>query len=338
MRKLLALLLILIAAAGAALGAAWWWTQQPLSLAAEQVEITVPNGASLRTAASKAVEGGVRAPAELLHWYFRWAGREQTIKPGDYAVTRGMTPADLLGKLVRGERIALALTLVEGWTFQQFRAALAKAEHLRHETQAMSAAEIMKALGKPGVAPEGRFFPDTYHYYRNGSDLDILRQSMQLMERRLAAAWEARAPGLPLKSADEALILASIVEKETGQAQDRPEIAGVFVNRLRIGMRLQTDPTVIYGLGEAFDGNLRRSHLTSDTPFNTYTRAGLPPTPIAMPGRASLMAAVQPATTKALYFVARGDGSSHFSPSLDEHNRAVNKYQRGGATPPAKAN
>ncbi len=330
MRKLLALLLILVAVAGAALGAAWWWTTQPLPLAAEQVEISIPSGASLRTAAGKAVEGGVRTQPELLHWYFRLAGREQTIKAGDYAVTRGMTPGDLLGKLIRGERIVLTVTLVEGWTFQQFRAALAKAEHLRPDTQAMSAAELMRTLGKPGLAPEGRFFPDTYHYFKNASDVEVLRQSMQLMERRLTAAWDARAPGLPLKNADEALILASIVEKETGQASDRPEIAGVFINRLRIGMRLQTDPTVIYGLGNAFDGDLKRSHLTADTPFNTYTRAGLPPTPIAMPGKASLMAAVQPASTKALYFVARGDGSSHFSPSLDEHNRAVNKYQRGG--------
>ena len=198
MRKLLALLLILVAVAGAALGAAWWWTTQPLPLVAEQVEISIPSGASLRTAAGKAVEGGVRTQPELLHWYFRLAGREQTIKPGDYAVTRGMTPSDLLGKLIRGERIVLTVTLVEGWSFQQFRAALAKAEHLRPDTQAMSAAELMKTLGKPGLAPEGRFFPDTYHYFKNASDVDVLRQSMQLMERRLAAAWDARAPGLPL--------------------------------------------------------------------------------------------------------------------------------------------
>jgi len=325
--KWLALLLALALAAG---GWAWWWTTQPLPLAAERVEITVPPGASTRTAALKAVEGGVRTQPDLLGWYFRLAGRDQTIKPGDYAVTQGMTPADLLSKLVRGDRIALAVTLVEGWTFKQFRDALLKAEHLRHDTQALTPAEIMKKLGKPGVAAEGRFFPDTYHYFKNASDLDVLRQSMQLMEKRLQAAWDARAPGLPLKSADEALILASVVEKETGQAGDRTHVAGVFVNRLRIGMRLQTDPTVIYGLGDAFEGNLRRSHLQADTPWNTYTRAGLPPTPIAMPGKASLMAAVQPAQTKALYFVARGDGSSHFSESLGEHNRAVNKYQRGG--------
>ena len=333
--KLLALLLVLALAAG---GWAWWWTTQPLPLAAERVEISVPPGASTRAAAAQAVAGGVRTNADLLGWFFRLAAREQTIKPGDYAVTRGMTPGDLLGKLVRGERIVLTVTLVEGWTFRQFRDALSKAEHLRHDTQALAPAEIMKALGRPGVAPEGRFFPDTYHYFKHASDLDILRQSLQLMDKRLQAAWDARTPGLPLKNADEALVLASIVEKETGQAGDRPEIAGVFINRLRVGMRLQTDPTVIYGLGEAFDGNLRRSQLQADTPFNTYTRAGLPPTPIAMPGKASLMAAVQPAPTKALYFVARGDGSSHFSASLDEHNRAVNKYQRGGAASAAGSN
>lgn len=335
MRRLLAFVLILLVAAA---GAAWWWTTQPLPLAADKVEISVPGGASLRTAANKAVEGGVRTWPQLLHWYFRLAAREQTIKPGEYEVTRGMKPADLLGKLVRGDRIVLAVTLVEGWTFKQFREALARAEHLKSETVAMSNEDIMKALGKPGVPAEGRFFPDTYHYAKNSGDLAVLRQSMQLMDKRLAAAWEARAPDLPLKSADEALILASIVEKETGQAADRPEIAGVFINRLRIGMRLQTDPTVIYGLGDAFDGNLKRIHLSTDTRYNTYTRAGLPPTPIAMPGKASLMAAVQPAPTKSLYFVARGDGSSKFSESLQEHNRAVNQYQRGGGAPaPAPA-
>jgi len=326
--KLLALLLALALAAGAG---AWWWTQQPLPLAADALEISVPEGASLRTAAQRAVDGGVQTPAALLAGYFRLAARGQTIKPGDYALTRGMTPAELLGKLVRGERIVLTVKLLEGWTFRQLRQALAQAPRLRHDTQDMTPAQIMQALGRPGVAPEGRFFPDTFHYFRNASELDILRQSMQLMEQRLQAAWDARAPDLPLKSADEALVLASIVEKETGRAQDRAEIAGVFINRLRIGMRLQTDPSVIYGLGEGFDGDLKRSHLSADTPYNTYTRAGLPPTPIAMPGKAALLAAVQPAATQALYFVARGDGSSHFSRTLDEHNRAVQRYQRGGS-------
>ena len=331
MRTLLKLLALLLALALAAGAGAWWWTQQPLPLAADALEISVPEGASLRTAAQRAVDGGVQTPAALLAGYFRLAARGQTIKPGDYALTRGMTAAELLGKLVRGERIVLTVKLLEGWTFRQLRQALAQAPRLRHDTQDMTPAQIMQALGRPGVAPEGRFFPDTFHYFRNASELDILRQSMQLMEQRLQAAWDARAPDLPLKSADEALVLASIVEKETGRAQDRAEIAGVFINRLRIGMRLQTDPTVIYGLGEGFDGDLKRSHLSADTPYNTYTRAGLPPTPIAMPGKAALLAAVQPAATQALYFVARGDGSSHFSRTLDEHNRAVQRYQRGGS-------
>lgn len=331
MRRIFQFLFIVLVLAAAGTGALWWWTTLPLTLAAEKVEISVPPGASLRTAARNAVEGGVRAPANLLYAYFRFASDPaQPIKPGEYEVTRGMTPSALLSKLERGDRIVLAITLVEGWNFRQVREALAKADHLKPDTRDMTPADIMQALGKPGMHPEGRFFPDTYHYAKNSSDLAVLRQSMQLMEARLTAAWEARSSGLPLKSPEEALILASIVEKETGQAADRPEIAGVFINRLKIGMRLQTDPTVIYGLGEKFDGNLRRVDLTTDTPWNTYTRAGLPPTPIAMPGRASLMAAVQPAATSSLYFVARGDGSSHFSRSLDEHNRAVNRYQRGG--------
>ena len=323
------MLVLVLAAAGVA--GLWWWTTQPLALAADKVEIAVPQGASLRAAARKAVEGGVRVPADLLYAYFRYANDPaQPIKPGDYEVTRGMTPRALLSKLERGDRIKLTVTLLEGWNIRQVRDALSRAEHLQGASRDMSAEELMKSLGKPGVHPEGRFFPDTYHYFKNSSDLAVLRQAMQLMDRQLAAAWEARAPDLPLKSPEDALILASIIEKETGLASDRQEIAGVFINRLKIGMRLQTDPTVIYGLGEKFDGNLRRIDLTTDTPWNTYTRAGLPPTPISMPGRASLMAAVQPASTRSLYFVSRGDGSSHFSNSLNEHNNAVNKYQRGG--------
>ena len=192
----------------------------------------------------------------------------------------------------------------------------------------------MKALGRPGQHPEGRFFPDTYTYARGSSDLAVLRRALRAMDRRLDAAWQQRAPGTPLKSADEALVLASIVEKETGRPADRAQIAGVFSNRLRQGMLLQTDPTVIYGLGEAFDGNLRKRDLQTDSPYNTYLRAGLPPTPIAMPGKAALLAAVQPAATDALYFVARGDGSSEFSATLDAHNRAVNRYQRSKAGAP----
>jgi UPF0755 protein len=209
------------------------------------------------------------------------------------------------------------------------REALKKADQLKPLTADMLPEELMQQIGKPGVAAEGRFFPDSYTYAKGSTDLAVLQRAARAMDKKLAAAWALRSPQSPLKTPEEALALASIVEKETGRASDRSEIAAVFSNRLRIGMRLQTDPTVIYGLGPLFDGNLRRADLLADTPWNTYVRPGLPPTPIAMPGRASLLAAVQPANSKALYFVSRGDGSSQFSATLDEHNRAVNKYQRG---------
>ena len=240
-----------------------------------------------------------------------------------------MTPRTLLSMLVRGEEALKSVTLVEGWTFKQVRAALQKAEQLAPDTVNLPPEAIMEKLGKPGVYPEGRFFPDTYTYAKGSSDLAVLKRAARAMDRRLEAAWALRRPDSPLKTPDQALILASIVEKETGRPTDRAMIGGVFTNRLRTGMLLQTDPTVIYGMGAGFDGNLRKRDLQTDTPYNTYTRAGLPPTPIAMPGRAALLAAVQPAETRALYFVAKGDGTSQFSASLDEHNRAVNKYQRG---------
>ena len=333
MRTLLKLVVLLFAVALAAASGAWWWVQQPLPLAQDDLEVSVPAGASLRTAAQRLHEAGVQVPPQALEAYFRYASRGRSIQAGDYAIRRGMKPQDVLERLVRGERITRSVTLLEGWTFRQALQALARAPDLRHDASTLTPEAVMAALGRPGVAAEGRFFPDTFHYTKGDSELDILRQSMQLMERRLEAAWNARASDVPLQNAEEALILASIIEKETGRAADRAEIAGVFANRLRLGMKLQTDPTVIYGLGDAFDGKLRRSQLQADTPYNTYTRAGLPPTPIALPGKAALLAAVRPADTRALYFVARGDGSSHFSQTLDEHNRAVQRYQRGGAKP-----
>jgi len=326
----LLLFLLLLLVLGAALaGAAAWWSQQPLALQGQRVEFDLPRGTSVRGAAKRIEAAGVKVPAEWLHLYFRWAGRKQTIKSGEYEVSQGTTPAGLLRKLVRGEHIVRTVTLVEGWTFEQVRSALARADRLVQRTADLSNAEIMSALGQAGVNPEGRFFPDTYHYTSDTSDLDVLRQAMNAMSQKLSAAWQQRQPDLPLHSPEEALILASIVEKETGLAADRAEIAGVFVNRLRRDMPLQTDPTVIYGVGKSFDGRLTRSQLRADTPYNTYTRKGLPPTPIALPGQAALVAVVQPAQTRSLYFVSRGDGSSHFSTTLNEHNRAVNKYQRG---------
>ncbi len=322
-------LLGLLAALGVA-GAVAWWLHQPLRLAAPAVELSVEPGMTPRAIAEAWVAAGVQTPPRWLYEWFRWSGDARRIRAGSYEITAGTTPRDLLEKMVLGDETLVTVRLIEGWTFRQFRAELARAQGLRPDTAAMSDEQIMEALGRPGMHPEGRFFPDTYAYSKGSSDLAVLRRALRAMDRRLATAWEQRAGGVPLRNPDEALILASIVEKETGLESDRGQVAGVFANRLRIGMRLQTDPTVIYGLGEAFDGNLRRRDLETDTPYNTYTRAGLPPTPIAMPGKRSLLAAVNPEATKALYFVARGDGTSVFSENLADHNRAVNRYQRGG--------
>lgn len=329
MRRLVTLVFML--AALLALGAgswALWWLHQPLRLPAPTVELSIEPGTLPRAVAQSVADAGVDVDPQLLFAWFRLSGQGRDIKAGSYELERGVTPRSLLDKLARGEETLRALTLVEGWTFRQFRAALQKAE-VKPETRDLSDAAVMALLGRPGVHPEGRFFPDTYTYARGSTDVAVLRRAMRAMDRRLAQAWEQRSPQAAVKTPDEALILASIVEKETGKPADRPLISAVFNNRLRTGMPLQTDPTVIYGMGASFDGNLRKKDLQADTPWNTYTRTGLPPTPIAMPGKESLLAAVQPPPSKALYFVARGDGTSQFSSSLDEHNRAVNKYQRG---------
>ncbi len=324
-RAVLALLLIAaLAAAGV-----WQWLHRPLTLSAPSVELSVEPGTSPAEVARAWVAAGVQADARVLYQWFRWSGQAKQIRAGSYEVHAGVTPYELLDKMVRGDQVLEQLRVIEGWNWRQVRAALAAAPALKSRTAAMSDAEVMAALGEPGVAPEGRFFPDTYAYSRGVSDLTVLKRAREAMKKRLAAAWRQRAVDLPLKSAEEALVLASIVEKETGSPADRSRVAAVFVNRLRLGMPLQTDPTVIYGLGDGFDGNLRKRDLQADTPFNTYTRGGLPPTPIAMPGAASLQAALNPAPVKALYFVARGDGSSEFSDDLAAHNRAVNKYIRG---------
>ena len=317
-------------------GAAAWWLNAPLDQGGQlSLELEIEPGITPRGVAREVVKAGVRTDARLLYGWFRLSGQDRQIKAGNYEIPAGTTPYTLLQKLARGEETLRALTFVEGWNFRQVRAALAREEGLRHDATVLDDAALMEALGRPGVAPEGRFFPDTYTFAKGSSELALLRRALHAMDRRLEAVWAQRSADSPLKSADEALILASIVEKETGRGADRAQISGVFSNRLRIGMLLQTDPTVIYGLGEKFDGNLRRRDLQTDTPWNTYTRPGLPPTPIAMPGKAALMAAVQPERTRALYFVARGDGTSHFSATLDEHNRAVNRYQRGQGGPSA---
>jgi UPF0755 protein len=333
-------LTIFLLAALAALGVgAWglWWVNRPLELPAPQVDLSVEPGTTPRGIAEAVAATGTRVSPELLTAWFRFSGQDRKIRAGSYELERGVTPRTLLSVLVRGEEATRSLVLVEGWNMRQVRAALAKADQLKPETVGDTDEALMARLGKPGVHPEGRFFPDTYTYSKGSTDVALLQRAMRAMDKKLEAAWAARNADSPLKSAEEALILASIVEKETGQAKDRAQVAAVFTNRLRIGMPLQTDPTVIYGMGAAFDGNLRRKDLQTDTPWNTYTRGGLPPTPISMPGKAALLATVQPAQSKALYFVSRGDGSSHFSASLDEHNRAVNRYQRGGEAAPARS-
>ena len=287
----------------------------------------MPQGAHLREVARRVAE-----TTETDSWPFillaRVTGNGSRLRAGTYTIEPGSTPLNVLSKLVRGDVMTSTVTVVEGWTFAQMRAAIAASPDLRHDASSLTDSQLMTELGAPGVAPEGRFFPDTYRFAKGSSDLALYRQAYDAMHHALDTAWAARAQPHPLASADEMLILASIVEKETGQASDRRKIAAVFLNRLRTGMLLQTDPTVIYGMGPRFDGNLRRVDLLTDTPFNTYTRAGLPPTPISLPGKASIDAVVNPDTTDALYFVARGDGSSEFSSNLDAHNRAVNKFQR----------
>ena len=322
-------LIVVVCAAVLGASVSLWWLGSPLRLAGPLVELSIEPGTSPREVAVVVVRAGVDVQPTLLYWWFRFSGQARQIRAGSYELQGDVSPRSLLRKIVQGDEASRSVTLVEGWTFRQVRDALKRAENLKQDSAAWTEAEVMQQLGRPGMAAEGRFFPDTYTYSKGASDLAVLRRALRAMDARLDQVWEHRNPAVPLNSPEEALILASIIEKETGRTGDQGLISAVFHNRLQLGMRLQTDPTVIYGLGNSFDGNLRRSHLLADTPFNTYTRAGLPPTPIAMPGRQALQAAVHPAASKALYFVARGDGSSVFSETLDAHNRAVNQYQRG---------
>jgi UPF0755 protein len=330
MRRFLVTVFLLACLLGLGLGGyGLWWVYQPMRLPAASVDLSIEPGTLPRGVAQAVAKAGVDVQPEMLYWWFRLSGQDKLIKAGNYELNPGLTPHRLLAKLTRGEEALRAVTLVEGWTFRQFRATLAKEDQMKPDTRELSDDAIMALVGKAGVHPEGRFYPDTYTYAKGTSDVAVFKRASRAMDKHLAAAWEQRSPAAVAKSPDQALILASIVEKETGKAADRASVAAVFNNRLRVGMPLQTDPTVIYGMGTAFDGNLRKKDLQTDTPWNTYMRPGLPPTPISMPGKASLLAAVHPADSKALYFVARGDGSSQFSETLDEHNRAVNKFQRG---------
>lgn len=310
-----------------AAGYAAWYVASPLEVARLPADVEIPAGTGFRAAVSQLERAGVRVRPLHFEALARAMRRERDVKAGNYLIAGPIRPMELLDKLTRGDVAQAEVRLIEGWTFSQFRMALDSSADLRHDTSGLEDTEILTRIQAPDAHPEGLFFPDTYLFARGSSDLAVLRRAYRAMQRHLRTEWDARAPDAPYGSAYEALIMASIIEKETGQASERDQVGGVLVNRLRIGMRLQADPTVIYGLGATFDGNLKKIHLLTDGPYNTYTRVGLPPTPIAMPGLASLRAAVRPVKTDALYYVSRGDGTSHFSRSVQEHNRAVTKYQ-----------
>ena len=325
MRRLVTLLIVLVLLATTGLG---YYVHHPLPLPATPFEFELKQGSSLKSVAREMKQAGLLGQAWPFVWLGRLHGSSGQLKAGNYSLDHDVSPMELLEIITKGEVIQSQTSIIEGWAFKQLRAALNANPDIVHDTLNLTDMEILQRIGATESHPEGLFFPDTYKFAAGSSDLAILRSAYYAMQQRLQETWETREADLPLQTPYQALILASIVEKETGTADDRAMIAGVFMNRLRRGMLLQTDPTVIYGLGETFDGNLRKRDLLADTAYNTYIRAGLPPTPIALPGMAALQATLHPAQTDALYFVARGDGSSHFSSSLTEHNRAVNQYQK----------
>ena len=329
-RLLRALLGIAAAAAILVFGALGWYATARVATTPLPLQFDIKPGSSLRSAALELERAGALRQPAIFVLMARLLGESRNIKAGNYELTEPIAPYDLLRKIVYGDVTMSAVRFVEGWTFRQMRKTLDEHASIAHATQELTDAEVLERLGAKEASPEGLFFPDTYHFATGSSDLAVLRRAHRLMQAQLDTRWAARSEGLPFGSPYEALILASIVEKETGREEDRPLVAAVFVNRLRKGMLLQADPTVIYGLGQGFDGNLRKRDLLKDAPYNTYTRTGLPPTPIAMPGLASLAATLNPPASDALYFVSRGDGTSHFSRTLGEHERAVTKYQRSG--------
>jgi UPF0755 protein len=331
----LGLLLTLLLAAAVA----WLWydvnhyLDEPMPIEQSQGYELKP-GSNFVRVINELKETGMITQSRYLRWYGRLTGKARRIKAGEYEVTVGLTPRQLLDMMVIGKVRQYALTLVEGWNFRQVMDAVLSHPSLEHTLTGLTNEQVMERLGHAGEHPEGRFLPDTYHFPKNLTDVAFLKRAYDAMTQTLAREWEGRAVGLPLKTPYEALILASIVEKETGLASERQAIAGVFVRRLNKGMRLQTDPTVIYGMGDRYKGNIRKSDLQEDTPYNTYRRFGLPPTPIAMPGRDAIHATLHPDDSKNIYFVSRGDGSHHFSATLEEHNNAVIKYQLKGRKRP----
>ncbi len=332
MKRPLLIALVLLVLTGALIALGWWqYTQSPLSMSRQTLDVEIERGAAGQSVAASLNRQGISVPSWQMALALRLRGDAQRIRAGNFELNAPMTLKALLDRLTRGDVSLREIVLVEGWTIRQVRDALARQSDLKPDSRQLDDQALLKALGAVESHPEGLFAPDTYAFVRGSSDLEILRRAYRLQTQRLESAWAARPnkPGAPpLKSAYEALILASIIEKETGREADRPQVAAVFANRLNRGMMLQSDPTTIYGMGSQFDGNLRRRDLRADTPYNTYTRMGLPPSPIAMPGRASLAAALNPAASPALYFVARGDGSSEFSNDLAAHQRAVNRFQK----------
>lgn len=306
----------------------------PLTVEPEGVVVEIKSGQTLTSFSRSLYKDNIVSHPKYLVWYGRLQGQADKIKVGEYMIKPHDTAKMLFEKIINGQTLQYSARFVEGWTFRELLADLAKNEHLVHTLKGLKPKQVMKKLGFDGEHPEGRFLPDTYHFPRGTTDVEFLQRAYHAMEQLLASEWENRDGGLPYKKPYDALIMASIVEKETGLASERPAIAGVFVRRLGKRMRLQTDPTVIYGIGEKFDGNLRRRDLTRDTPYNTYRRHGLPPTPIAMPGREAIRAAMHPEDGDSLYFVARGDGSHEFTSNLRDHNNAVIKYQLGGRARP----
>lgn len=306
-----------------------YWATRSLTLASSPLDVTIKPRSSVRSVAAQLQRGGVPMSPALFELMARALGEQGRLKSGDYEFRTGITPYGVLRRMVLGDVNEGMVTIIEGWTFHKMRAELDANPALRHDTAAMTDAQLLAALGvspAPLDNAEGLFFPDTYLFDKNSSDLNVYRRAYRQMQKRLTGAWDARAPNLPLATPYEALTLASLVEKETGRGADRSLVSAVFINRLRAHMPLQTDPTVIYGLGSAYQGRLHKSDLKADTIYNTYVHTGLPPTPIALPGAAALYAALHPAPSAALYFVARGDGSSVFSDTLSEHNKAVEQY------------
>ena len=329
MPRLKTLLFLALLAVAIAFAAGWYAFERALVPMPEgTVRVVVPKGANVRSAAAALRDKGIAVSPTLMFARYRLRGLDGQLKAGTYEFAAPQTIDTLLDRLVSGDTVIETIRFVEGWTFRQMRAAIDAHPELQRDSAGLDEAEILKRIGADENHPEGLFMPETYGFAPGTSDLEIYRQAYRLMKRKLGEAWEKRQPGLPIADPYQALVLASIVEKETGRPEERGKVAAVFVNRLRVGMMLQSDPTTIYGLGERFDGNLRKIDLQTDTPYNTYTRTGLPPTPIAMSSEAAIQAALNPAKTDALYFVSRGDGTHVFSSSLEAHNQAVNRYQR----------